>query len=150
MLVALFIISSFDSDRATMSVRKFDPTGTYKSGEDPKKLNRDIYAYFGEVRIKLIDKSKIAISLYVLKGAPSYSSGSFVDTLHYQNQHATYLTSDDSSCKIEFLFNTKGLTITQYQQNLNFGCGFGHGVLADGYYPKISENIPVITDLPEE
>jgi hypothetical protein len=28
--------------------------------------------------------------------------------------------------------------------NLNYGCGFGQGVFADGYYKKVSARVPEI------
>jgi len=124
-----------------------DPTGSYKLNNKTVTKNGETYGYFGHVEVKLLQYSKIAINLYVCKGATSYNSGGFLDTLNYQNNTATYTTTEyDSTCRIILTFKKTGITIEQNQANLNNGCGFGHGVFADGYYRKISSKVPVITD----
>lgn len=124
-----------------------NPTGTYKFNEKTVKRDGEVYGYFGEIRVKLIDSSKIAMSFYVCKGAPGYNSGSFVDTLDYVNEKVIYISEYDSTCRITFHFKKHGIDVTQSQANLNFGCGFGHGVFADGYFKRISRKTPEIIDL---
>ena len=87
------------------------------------------------------------MSFYVCKGAPSYNSGSFIDTLDYRNSRTTYIPEDDRTCRISFEFTKKGIKVSQRQDNLNFGCGFGQGVFADGFYRRVSGNTPEIEDL---
>lgn len=83
----------------------------------------------------------------VSKGAPSYNSGSFVDTLDYQNNKAIYTDPElDTTCKITFEFSTKGVVVKEETADFNSGCGFGHAVVADGFYQKISSKIPVLED----
>jgi len=127
-----------------------NPTGTYKLDSKTIKKNGETYGYFGDMKIKLLENSKIVLSLFVCKGAPSYNLGSFVDTLAYQNNIAIYTPEWDSTCKITFYFKKKGITVDQYQDNLNFGCGFGHGVFADGFYKKTSSKTPIIKNDEEE
>ena len=124
-----------------------NPTGTYKFNEKTVKRDGEVYGYFGEIRVKLIDSSKIAMSFYVCKGAPSYNSGSFIDTLDYVNEKVIYIPEDDSTCRITFYFKKHGIDVIQSQANLNFGCGFGHAVFADGYFKRISRKTPEIIDL---
>lgn len=98
----------------------------------------------------MLKNSKIAISLFICKGAPSYNSGSFIDTIKYQNNIAVYKTTKEASCNITFTFSNKGITVEQYQADINFGCDFGHGVFADGFYKKESSKIPLIIDLEDK
>ena len=124
-----------------------NPTGSYKLDSKTEIKDGDTYGYFGEINVKLLKNSKIAFTLFVCKGAPSYNSGTIWDTLNYQNNVSIYKTSEDSStCKIVLSFKKSGLTIEQHQADLNFGCGFGHGVFADGFYKKTSSKIPIIKD----
>jgi hypothetical protein len=126
----------------------FNPTGTYKLDNKTTVKDGDTYGYFGEIRIKLITNSKIAISFFICKGAPSYNSGSFIDTLDYRSNKAVYTTpDDDTTCRITFVFTNKGVTIDHRQANINFGCGFGHAVVANGFYKRTSIKVPVIEDL---
>jgi hypothetical protein len=85
-----------------------NPTGTYKISNGDKPIHK--VKYFGDIQVKLLANQKIAISFYVNKGAPSYNSGSFVDTLHYNNGTAYYTAIEfDPSCKITFKFFQKGV-----------------------------------------
>jgi hypothetical protein len=83
----------------------------------------------------------------VNKGAPSYNSGSFVDTLVYKENKAVYRDTEvDTTCTIIFNFNKKGINVVEKTGNYNWGCGFGHGVVADGFYKKISNKVPILTE----
>jgi hypothetical protein len=151
-ILFLFVILTMSTDGQVNKVStSINPTGSYKLDSKTTIKHGDTYGYFGELKIKLLDSSKIAISFFVCKGAPSYNSGSFIDTLKYLNNKAVYRTpEDDTSCKITFCFSNKGVTVEQYQADLNFGCGFGHAVFADGFYKKTSSKIPVIDDLEDK
>lgn len=65
-----------------------DPTGTYKLDSDAEERDGDIYGYFGKIQIKNLSKDQIIMTFMVSKGAPSYNSGSFVDTLSYKDNQA--------------------------------------------------------------
>ena len=137
--------------QSSISNTLIDPTGTYSYNGKTIKKNGETYGKFGTIKVKLLKNSKIAISLYVCKGAISYNSGSFVDTLEFKNNIAVFTTPEyDSTCKIVFTFKQKSLTILQTQANLNNGCGFGHGVFADGTYNRISKKVPIISDPMED
>lgn len=128
-----------------------NPTGSYKLDSKTTVKQGDTYGYFGDIDVKLLDSSRIAMSFFVCKGAPSYNMGSFIDNLTYKNNIAIHTTpEDDTTCRINFIFTKKGITVDQHQADLNFGCGFGHGVFADGFYKKTTSKVPVIIDLEDK
>ncbi len=80
-------------------------------------------------------------------GAPSYNSGSFVDTLDYYNNSVIYTAQDiDPSCQIRFDFSEKGIVVKEKTDDFNSGCGFGHAVVADGFFKKISNSEPILKE----
>ena len=110
------------------------------------KKNGDVYGYFGQIQVKKISASKIVMTFEVNKGAPSYNSGSFVDTLIYRDNKAIYTDREaDSTCKISFAFDTKGIRVIEETADFNSGCGFGYAVVAHGFYRRISSKTPVLT-----
>lgn len=123
-----------------------DPTGAYKLVSKTKKVNGEVYGYSGDIKVKLLSNARIAVSFYVDKGYPSYNSGSFVDTLSYDGEKAIYKTEYDASCKIIFKFSDKGVILNEQTNDYNFGCGFGHAIIASGFYKKYSSAAPVIKD----
>jgi hypothetical protein len=128
-----------------------NPTGSYKLDSRTTVKNGDTYGYFGDIDVKLLNNSRIAISFFVCIGAPSYNMGTFVDTLTYKNNVAIHTTpEDDTTCRIKFSFSKKGITVEQHQADPNFGCAFGHAVFADGFYRKTSSKVPVIADIEDK
>ena len=125
----------------------YNPTGSYELVSKKKVKNGETYGYHGEIHIKLLDSAHIAMSFYVCKGAPGYNSGSFVDTLDYENSIVVYTTDQDPSCRITFTFSKSGVAVDEIANNYNNGCGFGHAVVASGFYKKISSKEPEIRDL---
>lgn len=102
----------------------------------------DTYGYFGNIKVRQVDSGHIFIAFYVCKGAPSYNSGSFQDTLTYKNGIAVRTTTEDASCVITFNFNTTGgITVEEKTKDFNHGCAFGSGVVANGFYEKITDGI---------
>ena len=120
-----------------------DPTGTYALESKTRKDGDDIYGYFGQIQVKRLTEKEIFMTFIVNKGAPSYNSGSFVDTLDYQIDKAIYVNPElDPNCKITFDFTDKGVTVKEETDNYNFGCGFGNVVVADGFFKMISSDEP--------
>jgi hypothetical protein len=112
-------------------VSSFNPTGSYKMGGS------------GFIKVKLIQSGRIVVSLYATM--LNKHEGSFVDTLLCIHHMAVYHHCEsDTSCRITFNFTSKGVSVEQTQANLNYGCGFGQGVFADGYYKKVSARVPEI------
>jgi hypothetical protein len=131
----------------TKQIPYIDPTGTYDLDSKTTKKGNDTYGYFGQIQIKALSTSKIVMTFFVCKGAPSYNSGSFVDTLDYQDNKAIYTDPElDKSCAITFDFNEKNVTVKEKTDNYNFGCGFGHAVVADGIFKKTSSKVPLLKD----
>ena len=124
-----------------------DPTGTYKLvGEKTKKHGR-IDGYRGEIRVSRIGADSVVLSLEVIKGAPGYNSGSVYDTLFYRNNQCVYTTPEyDSTCKMTFLFNKRGVQVSQESADMHSNCGFGGGVNANGFYRRISGKTPRFTE----
>lgn len=119
-----------------------EPTGIYKLNNVIEKKDGEIYGYFGQIQVKKLNSEQIVMKFEVNKGAPSYNSGSFFDTLIYKNNKAVYRDIEvDTTCKITFKFDRKGITVLEETANYNWGCGFGHGVVADGFYKKTSNKV---------
>ncbi len=124
-----------------------DPTGTYILDEKTERSGDDIYGYTGQIQVKKIAVDTIVMTFEVNKGAPSYNSGSFVDTLNYNNNIAIYNNAEfDSTCKITFSFTKKGVVVKEETDNPNFGCDFGHAVFADGFFKKTSSKTPILVE----
>ena len=85
------------------------------------------------------------IVLGIDMGAPAYNSGELIDTLTFKDNMCVYKgDNDDTTCRITFTFTKYGIKVNQKQADLNNGCGFGHGVFADGFYKKVSNKIPIL------
>jgi len=146
LFLLLFTLQYFAIGQGKKVILAFNPTGTYKLNKKTYIRHGDTYGYKGSIRVKLINPGRIAVSLYICIGAPSYNSGTLVDTLLYRHHRAVYHHEDDTSCRITFYFTDKGVTVNQIRPNLYSGCGFGIAVFADGYYKKMSGRVPVIKD----
>jgi len=146
--VLIFFFTTFHSFGQQRNVRKYiDPTGTYRLAIKTTKKNREAYGYSGQIQVRKINFEKILMTFEVNKGAPSYNSGSFVDTLAYIDNKVIFVDLEqDSTCKILFEFEKKGIKVKQEAADFNAGCGFGQAVIADGYYKKISNKIPILRE----
>lgn len=115
----------------------FNPTGTYVYQGKTTIKNGDTYGYFGTIQIKKLTDRKIVMTFYICKGAPSYNSGSFVDTLDYKNNQAIHTYPD---CVTTFSFSKAGIYVKETNS-----C-WGAGVVAHGYFKKKSSKQPILTD----
>lgn len=130
---------------------KVNPTGLYSLDNKTVIKNNDTYGYFGDIAVKAISKNKVVLRLFVCKGAPSYNSGELTDTLEIKNNKAIYRNAEfDSSCKIVFSFFRQGIKVEEFTDNYNSGCGFGHAVVANGFFKKKSNKIPTAKELTGE
>ncbi len=135
-----YTFTSAYSQKAT-NKKRIDPTGYYEL--KGQKKGKETYGYFGSVKVKKITDSKIVISFFICKGYMSYSSGSFSDTLAYTNNKAIYKTPEnDSTCAISLVFTLSGVKVDEKTANINNGCGFGHGVVANAFFKKVSGKAP--------
>ncbi|MFH1005743.1 MAG: hypothetical protein V1781_09690 [Bacteroidota bacterium] len=141
-LTSTILLTSF-----TVQTIYIDPTGTYQLDSKTKKKNGETYGYSGQIQVKKTGSDKIVMTFEVNKGAPSYNLGSFVDTISYKENKAIYTDPEsDSTCKITFEFDKKGITVKEETADYNSGCGFGHAVVADGFYKRISNKTPILTE----
>jgi len=122
-----------------------NPTGTYLLKGEIK--DSKIVGHHGELRVLLIDSSTIAMSFYVNKGYPNYEFGSLMDTLHYEDNRASYKPANDSTCAIYFAFGLRSVEISQALTDPHSGCGFRPGVIVPAVFEKTSSDVPVIQDL---
>lgn len=131
----------------TKKINTINPTGTYELGNYNPDSEKETTEYFGLIQVELFTKNKIIMTFMVNKGAPSFNSGSFVDTLDYESGRAIYNNVEfDPSCEITFNFSAKGVTVKEKTDNYNSGCGFGHAVVADGFYKKTSSDNPILRE----
>jgi hypothetical protein len=138
-LLSFVILTSFNFKSELLN-----PTGTYNFGKTKNK-NGDIYGYYGKIQVLKYLENKIIMSFLFCKGAPSYNSGSFIDTLNYEDNIAVYRPQVYSKCRIEFAFSKKGVNVKTNEYDSE--CGFGMGVVANGFFKKKSSEQPEIIDL---
>jgi len=122
-----------------------DPTGTYILKAEVK--NHRIVGHSGEIRVKLLDRTHLAISFYINKGFPNYESGAFMDTLLYKENIARYQPVSDPQCNVLILFSSGKAEIQQVYSDPTCHCGFGDGILVSTYFVKSSGEMPIIQDL---
>jgi hypothetical protein len=142
----LILLVSFGQKKEKQTA--MNVTGTYRFEGKTYQKGEDTYGYFGSIRVKQLEKNKIAVSFFICKGAKSYSSGSFLDTLELKESSAVYKTDCDSNCTILFKFTNNGVATIHKDADgdYNFSCCFGHAVIANGFFRKQSSKIPVIKD----
>ena len=123
-----------------------NPTGTYIFNKKVDRSNIVTKEYFGDAQVLLLDSNRVIVNFYVNKGAPSFNSGTFYDTLTYTNHTARYIFEADSSCQVVLNFDVEGAQITQEAEDINYGCGFGQGVVVNAYYHKTTTDKPIFID----
>jgi hypothetical protein len=144
-LLALTILVSIISFAKLPQNKNIDPTGTYLLDNQAIVIERETYGYAGVILINTLPGNKILMTFRINKGAPGYAGGSFVDTLDYNNNKAVYTNhAIDASCQITFSFSENGVNVKEKTANPNAGCGFGKGVVADGFYKKVSSVKPIL------
>jgi hypothetical protein len=126
-----------------------NPTGSYEFNGKTVKKGGETFGYFGNAKVLLLDSQRIVVKFYICKGAPSYNSGSFLDTLAYERNSAVYRgdVEVDSTCRLSFKFFPTKMFVKLYSVNPNFACGFGHAVDAYGYFRRVSNRPPSSADL---
>ena len=111
--------------------------GTYRFGKG------EAIGPSGVLMIKSLRPGVLVFQLDVSRGAPSYNSGYIKEEeITFENNVATYKKTSGwrGTCEITFEFQEDRMALTQKEED--FGCGFGHGVYADGVYVKTSSEPP--------
>jgi hypothetical protein len=142
LFLSFFILSQ---GRSHVDPEFINPTGTYLLKGEVK--NSKIVGHYGEMRVRLMDTNRIALSYYVNNGFPNYEFGSIVDTVQYEDNRAVYKPTNDSSCAIHFVFRERSVEVSREVGDLRSGCGFGPGVMVPAVLEKTSSEVPVIQDM---
>jgi hypothetical protein len=122
-----------------------DPTGTYLLDVKPIIIEKETYNYAGLIQVRKLPEQKILMTFTINKGAPTYLSGSFADTLNYLNNQAMYTYPEaDSACKISFSFTASGIKAKETVNSKGKVYGFGKALVVDGFYKKVSSVEPVL------
>ena len=82
----------------------------------------------------------IGFELFCIRGAPSYNSGSALGRL--LSGHDVAVFSPNKKCSIVLIFKPNRIEVTQI--GMDFDCGFGGTVYADGTYILIDDKPPVL------
>jgi hypothetical protein len=149
LLLFLLYLVCLHSESAKQKTTKINPhvfinpTGTYEMQSKTERVGKDMYGYTGQIRVKLLKDKRIVVGFCICKGAPSYNLGLFLDTLTYNDSIAVYQpVKYDRTCTLTLLFSKNGVISTEQTANYNSGCGFGHAVVANGYFKKVSSKVP--------
>jgi hypothetical protein len=121
-----------------------NPTGTYILKGEVK--DNKVISHSGEIRVKLLRPEQLALCFYIDKGYPGYESGSFWDTLDYEDNQAVFRATD-TGCILRFNFKRNGVELVHIFSQAGSDCGFSPGVLTGAFFTKASSGIPVIQDL---
>lgn len=96
------------------------------------------------IKVALTDKSAfdtLNFELFCIRGAPSYNSGIARGNLLFGHDIAVY-NSPIGKCNIVLQFHEKSIEVTQI--GLDYECGFGATIYADGTYYLIDDTPPII------
>ena len=99
-----------------------------------------------DIKILALGKGRLRIAMdliypYMVKGEMSANMGQLDGEATIKGDTAVYDSSEFGTCKITIKFVRPG-TITVSQEGSDFDCGFGHNVMSDGTYRKVSNRKP--------
>jgi hypothetical protein len=137
-LALTFLSAGVQAQKARASVSTTEVTGTFRMNFGGK-FRRS----YDEIKIASIGRGKLRVSMdllfpHVVNGEMSPNLGSLDDTFAIKGDTATYT---NGQCTLTINFVRAG-TIKVTQQGMDSDCGFGHNVMADGTYRKISSRTP--------
>ena len=143
-IAAIFFQSLFSVVCIGQQKTVLDPSGFYIFTGKTVTKDNDTYGYFGNAKVLQVGNKHIAVHFFICKGAPSYNSGSFIDTLTYRDGRAVYRGDgvSDTTCRLSFHFYKSKFSVQLMSDNINFACGFGHAVDAYGTFRKIGKRKP--------
>jgi hypothetical protein len=144
MLSLILLLFMLSTECSAKNNKHVNPTGTYKlmgtckGGIKPNGAKWRCRV--GELRVKRLGRSRVAISYYGDNGEPGYHVAQFIDTVFYNGNSAWSNPYGLDSCRIVIIFGRTAATILQD----DYYCGFGYGAKARGTYEKVSDRIPKI------
>lgn len=134
----VFVTFSLTSSEVILNL-----TGTYETKKNIDKIGNNL-GNEGFIKVKDLGNSKIKLELeyYGANNEDGPNMGELSKVLTIKNNKAIYYSKAYGSCKIEFLFDPKGVKVKMVGESTDFSCGFGNGVYVDGYYYKKSSKSP--------
>lgn len=115
---------------------KIQPEGIYHLKIDKNKRESVQNNPSGKIIINKINDSAFAIKLRYTGVSPAKNMGIINDTIIVKNGFATYLSKEDNTCSINFIFTANSVKVEQRSESMAFACGFGRNVHIDGEYIK--------------
>lgn len=99
-----------------------------------------------EIKILALGGGKLHIAMdliypYIVNGELSANMGELDGEAAIVGDVAVYDSTENGGCTITIKFVRPG-TIKVTQEGMDFACGFGHNVFADGTYKKVSNAKP--------
>lgn len=144
LFILLYCFNNFSFGQS--KAKYINPTGTYRLDGKTKEKNGEVFGYTGTIQVKTLSNNKVAMTFYICKGAPSYNSGDFEDTLFYDKNKAVYVDEDTATkCITTFIFSSTGVTVSESPVS-SLGKCWGYGVVAAGHFTKKSSKIPILID----
>jgi uncharacterized protein YecT (DUF1311 family) len=126
-------------------------TGYFELESTVVRKDGETWGRFGDIRVKRLTGNKLVLRLFVCRGAMGYHMGIITDTLEVKDNKAVYSTTEfDPSCRVVFRFYKRGIVVIHSADDYNNSCGFGQGVLADGFYKLKSAAVPSDRELTED
>ena len=100
-----------------------------------------------EIKIRALGGGRLRVAMellypYIVKGELSANMGDLDGEATITGDTAVYSSTEFGQCTITIKFVRPG-TIKVSQKGTDADCGFGHNVMADGTYKKISNRKPV-------
>ena len=147
-LAVMMTASTFSvAQTSRKSVSAAEVNGTFKM-----TFRGKFRKFSNEIKILALGGGKIRVAMdlvypYSLKnGEPSVNMGGFDEVAVIVGDTANY-ESEDGKCKFVFKFVKLG-TLKIVEDETDGGCGFGHNVMADGTYRKVSGRKPRFDEEP--
>lgn len=117
--------------RDSLSTRKFAGLYTYGANAEKEAV--------GTLFIYPETDSTVIFHLEIMKGPPSYNSGTATGSLLIAGDTATWSESAAAECKLRFRFTDSSAVIETIEDE---NCGFGGNVAADHTYTHTDHSIP--------
>jgi hypothetical protein len=89
-----------------------------------------------------IDRAgEVEFQLSLWGGPPAHDWGVAQGHLVIRNEKAVFETSEfGGKCRLEFAFSSKDVVVKQIEGGSK--CGFGHNIIADGRFVRVSRKVP--------
>lgn len=145
---ALFLglaVTAGSAQAARKSVSAAEVNGTFRMPFTGKFKGSS-----NEIKILALGGGKLRIAMellypYIVNGELSANMGELDGQAAIVGDVAVYDSSENGGCTITIKFVRPGI-IKVTQEGMDFACGFGHNVFADGTYKKVSSAKPTFEE----